>query len=244
MESIKKWIESGCDYSQGVAIYGALPNAKPVLLRNFKARQCALNLEKLKYELRNVTPEIISRAVPAPAPSLPKDIKEDRLPVDVKQTVFYHQLPAELRPVLQEANSLFGEMCLLKVSLNELDPDQESEAMAMQLEIFYKRQQNALCWKKIDYWRQHKKLPAAPVRKVDQLGAAKLYKRQQQLFSSRSKLTKRLQQNEALLEVATNQKDKLRLERNVAKQKKNLLQQEEQLFEITQLIESKHEQEA
>lgn len=240
-------------------MYASLSHFKPILLKNFRQKENAQLLEKLKYELRKELtapqqPPSPQRGNATIAAKLPDGTQKDNaattsapevVPLlgaegakDPKQTVLFHQLPAELRPVLLEAHTLFRENCLLKVQLNELAADQENEALQLQVKIFNNFARNAHCWKQIDYWREHKALaPSAPQGGTfAALTPEQRVKRQAQLWSSISKLKKRLDSNEDALAAATTVKDKTRLEKNVAKQKANILKQEGQLIEITKII--------
>lgn len=245
MESIKTWLESGCDYNQGVQLYASLPGANANLLRLFKKGYSLANAEKLKYELKK-------RLASPPAPKggdehqgestyplkTTLNPKEVPLPEHPRSTPLYHQLPAELRDVLLEAHELFTKNCLLKANLNDLAPEQEDEALAIQKQIFDNRQQNQRCWAKIDHWQRYKTIPVAPVAQnpFKDCSPAELLKKEGNLQSSISKLKKRYALNEAELEAATTVAQKTKLDRALAKQGANLLRQERDLELIRTLI--------
>lgn len=245
MESIKKWINAGCKYYDGVALYATLPECMPTLLANLQQGKNAVRHEKLKYELKKAL-----RSDQAPPPT-PLPSRGDKMPAmipsppaeppaqDVKEKLLFHQLPAELRPVLKEANALFAEKCMLKVALNELAPEMESEALDLCLQIYNLTKHNALCWQKIDYWREHRNLPPLAVPKHSTMGGAQLVKKQQNLFSSISRLKKRLNDNRSLIAITDGLKAVAKLQRAIAKQEGNLMKQEDELLHITQLIEAK-----
>lgn len=246
MESIKKWFDGNCPYPEGVALYAVLPTCMPNLLKRFKSGNDAARLEKLKYELRKAagsawpSATVVIKATEPKVPAIISDPKRSVIP-DVRATPLFHQLPQELRPVLLVAGNLFKENCMLKTELNDLAPEMESEAFDIQIRIFNNIKKNALCWQKIDHWQEHKTIFKAAPSKAAQLTAPQLVKRQAQLFSSISKLKKRLHANREALPLETTTKGITQRQRIIAKQAANLMAQETQLLEITHLIDPKHE---
>lgn len=266
MESISNWLKNKGSYAEGVALYAAIPGMKPTLLKMLSKGETATNKEKLTYELKkiapvkNISPVIMgvdfgnrdvtaytlaqktadkgmifvagtARREPSP-PAEPKP----------KNSLLYHQLPIELRADLQAANALFSENCRLKVQLNELPAEAESEALAIQLKIWHNMKQNENHWARINFWQTHKRLPATVVIQPEKLNPFYLAKRQQNLFSSRGKIKKRVAITETELAQATKPKDKTRLQKQLAKQTENLLKQEKELLEITALIDKRNGQ--
>jgi len=247
MESIQKWLDTGCKYPEGVELYAAMPGCMPLLLRRLQEGHDPVKHEKLKYELRKILKQNIVPAQPQPV-AIPAAVTpvvvvahapaEPPAP-DAKQKLLFHHLPPELRPVLQEANALFAEKCLLKTTLNDLAPEMESEALELCTRIYALTQKNARCWQKIDYWQEHRKVPPLEVPKHSALGGAQLAKKQQNLFSSISRLKKRLEQNRLQYEAAEHVAARARLLAAIAKKAGNLIKQEDELLHITQLIEAK-----
>lgn len=240
MESVNTWFENGCGYWPGVELYATTKGAKPTLLRNLRKKESAENLQKLKYELEPF------RTAPAPVPQpkpAPKQTKPTvkAIPVPETNPVLFHSLPAALRPVLLEANACFREACMLKAELNDLPADAEQEALRLQLKIFSLMKKNALCWERIDHWERHGRTLVEEKPTFQKLSGGLQAKRQALLFSSISKLKKRLQANIDMLANTTDLKQRTRLEKNVAKQSGNLLNQETQLAELTALIDSRDE---
>jgi hypothetical protein len=247
MESIQKWLDTGCKYPEGVALYATMPGCMPVLLKRLQEGHTPVKHEKLKYELRKILKQNPA-PVPAPTPVPAAAAKPIPMPVpvtaeprapDAKQKLLFHQLPPELRPVLQEANALFAEKCLLKTMLNDLAPEMESEALELCIRIYSLTQKNARCWQKIDYWKEHRALPPLEAPKHYDLGGAQLAKKQQNLFSSISRLKKRLEQNRLQYEAEERTAARARLLIAIAKKAGNLIKQEDELLAITSLIESK-----
>lgn len=249
METIQKWLQDPKDYFAGIALYATIPGCKTVLLANLKKRETAAMREKLKHELKQYVlqnSKTESKAV-APIPKAPAvakvvpSVKPAPTKKNPKETVLYHQLPAELRPALLEAHNLFNEMCLLKAALNDLLPEQESEALELQLQIHALRKKNELCWSRIDLWKTHKRLPAVTISKNEALNSDRRVKKQQNLFSSRSRLEKRYHLNLQRLQQVTSVKERTKLEKAIAKQAQNLIKQNDQLIELTALIDRKDE---
>ena len=240
MEILQKWFNDGCDYALGVVIYSQLPKHNPTLLKNLQRKQNSFNAEKLKYELKkylehfrqNAFVQDIQKEV-AQLPAAPvKKVTES----EKKQAVLFHQLPESMRPILLEANQLFKENCLLKVNLNELPAHAEKEAIAIQIKIHNNFKKNQLCWQKIDLFLEKRIIPEPAKHGFENLTPAGLLRQQQLLYASISKLNTRLKNNREALEKATVLAVKSKIERQIAKQEENLLQQNEKLIIISNLI--------
>lgn len=237
MEIIQEWLEGDCDYTFGVAIYGDLPKHNRNLLSMFKKKENTVNREKLKHELQKFlnapTPVVaVAKVIPIKITSVETAI----LANENKQALFFHQLPPELQPVLLEANQLFKENCFLKVQLNDLPQHAEKKAIETQLQIHRNFEQNSLCWKKIDYFLEHRVVPADKVSELEGYTPAGLLRKQQLLYASISKLNSRLKDNNEKLPFAVYVADKSKLERLIMKQEANLLKQNQELITISKLI--------
>lgn len=243
--SVKDWFDNKCPYEQGVQLYAILPGCNPTLLKNFTKRQSPQLYEKLKYELKkklNDAPVVKQNEVQ----TIQTVEKEEINPISnalqmssKKEPVYFHQLPEELRPVLLDANNHFREMCLLKVQLNELPGHKEKEALSIQLQINALQKKNALCWKKIDYYQEHKQMLQEKEKEAINLSPAKLLQKEQYLFSSISRLKKRLKENKQLQKVANSIKECNSLSRKIAKQHANILNKETELQHVKELINAK-----
>ena len=163
-------------------------------------------------------------------------IEQQQTNYTTKQALYFHELPAELRPILLEANTLFKEMCLLKVQLNELPAEAETKALELQTEIAQKQKKNALCWEKLDYWKTHKVAPKEAKGKFETLSPANLVKQEQYLFTSISKMKKRLELNRELLKTASGVIEVNKIQRTIAKQESTLIAKNEELLKIKALI--------
>ena len=246
MNAIEQWKSKGAPYNEGVLLYGTLPNNNKTLLKNFQKKHSPQLYEKLKYELSkidNYNQPSLSAHLPQ-KPSQQSTSKTDvvhyieaqQTQFVTKQALYFHELPAALRPILLEANALFKEMCLLKVQLNELPVEAEIKALAIQLKISEKQKHNALCWEKLDYWKIHKVAPKEAKGKFETLTPANLVKKEQYLFASISKMKKRLLENKDLLNVANGVNEVNKVQRIIAKQQSALIAKNEELINIKRII--------
>ncbi len=248
MNAIEQWKANGTPYQEGVLLYASFPSHNKTLLKNFQRKETAQLLEKLKYELSKIdksvkaTP-IKNKVVEKPiigqkvsTPTVAQYIEQQQTNYVTKQALYFHELPAELRPILLEANTLFKEMCFLKVQLNELPAEAESKALSIQIDIAKKQKQNALCWEKLDYWKTHKVAPKEAKSKFETLSPANLVKQEQYLFASISKMKKRLELNRELLKTTVGVIELNKLQRTIAKQESTLIAKNEELLKIKALI--------
>lgn len=238
MEIIKEWLEGDCDYTFGVAIYGDLPKCNRNLLTMFQKKESGFNRDKLKNELQKfinapVVVPIVKKVIPVIKVN---SVETAVLANEAKQALFFHQLPAELQPVLLEAHQLFKENCFLKVQLNDLPVYAEKQALDLQIKIARNFEQNALCWKKIDYFLEHRVVPQSKQSEHENLTPAGLLRKQQLLYASISKLKSRLAENNTKLPLAVYVTDRNKIERVIMKQEENLLKQNEELLIISKLI--------
>jgi hypothetical protein len=253
MNAIEQWKAKGAPYKEGVLLYASFPTHNKMLLKNFERKQSDQLHEKLKYELSKIDKSVQnqSKAVNTnqnqsePVKSIQKQsndvsvvqyIEQQQTQHTTKQALYFHELPASLRPVLLEANTLFKEMCLLKVQLNELPAEVESKALEIQLQIAQKQKRNELCWEKLDYWKTHKVAPKEAKSKFETLTPANLVKQEQYLFASISKMKKRLEANKELLKSANGINEVNKLQRSIAKQESTLIAKNEELITIKRLI--------
>ena len=246
MNAIEQWKANGTPYNEGVLLYASLPAHNKVLLKNFQKKQSPQLLEKLKYELSKIdkSEKVIEKPIirqKVSGQNLSKNevvqyIEQQQTDYTTKQALYFHELPQEMRPFLLEANTLFKEMCFLKVQLNELPAEAENKALEIQLEISNKQKKNALCWEKIDYWKTHKVAPKEAKSKFETLSPANLVKQEQYLFASISKMKKRLEGNKELLNTTIGVAELNKLQRTIAKQERNLIAKNEELLQIKALI--------
>ena len=253
MNAIEQWKANETPYNEGVLLYASLPAHNKVLLKNFQKKQSPQLLEKLKYELSKIDQSEKTISIKKESPvyklniningnqktpeiSVVQYIEQQQTNYTTKQALYFHELPAELRPILLEANTLFKEMCLLKVQLNELPAEAETKALQIQTDISQKQKRNALCWEKLDYWKTHKIAPKEAKGKFETLSPANLVKQEQYLFASISKMKKRLELNRELLKTASGVIEVNKIQRTIAKQESTLIAKNEELLKIKALI--------
>lgn len=246
MDAVAQWLENGALYDEGVLLYETLPSHNKLLLKNFKRKSTPQLQEKLKYELKKFAKAVTSNSVNTTSSSVvivteKKESIINFIEVNYEneekhQAIFFHDLPTELRPFLLQANTLFKEMCFLKVQLNDLPPLAESKALEIQLKISKKQKENSNCWKKIDYWKEHKVAPKLSNSKAEKLTPAQLVKREQLLFASISKLNARLKSNKEKLASTNSLNESNKLHRAISKQENNLLIKNDELLNIKRLI--------
>lgn len=254
MNAIEQWKANGTPYNEGVLLYASLPTHNKVLLKNFQKKQTPQLLEKLKYELskidnsaqtvtnvqkRTKTEQNGTIGQKVSKTEVVQYIEQQQTNYTTKQALYFHELPAELRPILLEANTLFKEMCLLKVQLNELPAEAEIKALQLQTEIAQKQKKNALCWEKLDYWKTHKIAPKEAKGKFETLSPANLVKQEQYLFASISKMKKRLELNRELLKTASGVIEVNKIQRTIAKQESTLIAKNEELLNLKNIINGK-----
>lgn len=247
MERIIFWLESkDSDYFEGLRLYESLPTHNKNLVRNLKRTESAFNRQKLIYELKKVVNvPIQKKELPIYTTSPVVEITISPSPVltsvqdhEKKIAPLFHQLPAQVRPILLEANNLFKENCLFKTELNELHADQEAEALAIQIQIDRNEKANTLAWSKIDYYLEHKRLPPTSKVSLSKWSIDKLMYKRNLIEASLSKQRKRLTTNKEKLSILEGT-ELHKLQRTVAKQEKAVLEKEEQLFKIKEELNGK-----
>lgn len=253
MNAIEQWKANGNPYNEGVLLYATFPNHNKMLLKNFQKKQSPQLLEKLKYELSKIdnssqcrskmvktdvsrSKEVTGSEARLNSVSVVQYMEQKETKYATKQALYFHELPVELRPVLLEANTLFKEMCMLKVQLNELPAEANIKALQIQIAIANKQNQNALCWAKLDYWKTHKVAPKDAKGKFESFTPANLVKQEQYVFASISKMKKRLELNRELLKTASGVVEVNKIQRLIAKQEGALIAKNEDLLQIKALI--------
>lgn len=236
--TIKSWFESGCDYASGVDLYSQQQKCNLNLLKVFKKKESIQNLEKLKYELKKI---LQNEAVIIEKPKEINKPEKEQESQDPKKSIFFHELPEELRPVLLEAHDYFKKNCLLKTKLNELPEASENKALQLQLEIDHNWKKNKICWTKIDHYLTYKKLPKTIKVKnpFSDFTPAALVRRQQQLYSNRSRTEKRLKENRQLIKNVEDRREYERLNKLIIKQENTLIKVNQDLTIITAMIDGK-----
>ncbi len=244
MITVQQWLDNNGTYSDGLKLYEDFATHNKNLFRVLKRKKSPVNLQKLTYELKKLDakpkkPKKVIVSKIDVAPTQIQVVQQTLQTFTRKQSVYFHQLPEILHPTLLEANSLFKEMCMLKVQLNNLHGNAVKQANALQVDIYNKQQKNALLWSKIDHYNQYGQLPEQPEDPFADLTPAQLLRKNASLDSSISQIKTRINHNKKELTKTTDQNQINILNRKIAKSEAKLLIKEEQLLNIKDLINGK-----
>ena len=244
MITVQQWLDNNGTYSDGIKLYQTFSTHNKNLLRVLKRKKSPVNLQKLTYELTKLDkkplPKIKVKHISVVKAPTQTQVVQHKLQVfQKKQSVYFHQLPEALHPTLLEANTLFKQMCMLKVQLNSLPDNAVKQANALQVDIYTKQQKNALLWSKIDHYKQHGQLPTPPEEPFINLTPAQLLRKNASLDSSISQLKTRIKNNKSELSLTKDQNQINIINRKLAKSEAKLLIKEEQLLSIKDLINGK-----
>lgn len=185
---IQSWLNTGCNYKEGIDIYSQLPHNKN-LLRLFRLRETKYNREKLKSELTKYL--MLQKGTSALKKNIESaDIKKEFIPKlsNIKPIAYY---PQELHPVYQKRNFTYYEACSKKIKLNSLSEDQQIIALQLQTEIFELWKVNDRCFEILTHYEQTKRiLPWKTEKNYSSLTPQQLVNERQRLYSAVSKRKK------------------------------------------------------
>lgn len=236
--NIKEWFTNGCNYEDGVAIYASLKTAKPNLIQLFKRKKSNAFLEKLKYELSkhkydvsSFTPlQIEKPKTVKPAITLHKE-------PPAYKSVLIADFPVALHPVYIQQKNDFATACSLKIQLNNLPADDEENALKLCLEIDRLFNAIELAWKKLDHYTEHKTILEVQTNDFSGLTPAQQIQRRN---TKRSNLTKAKKRLEVLRSRASlNKSQQTKKEVAIEKQLSKINQIEEDILQLTNLINAK-----
>lgn len=233
---ITEWFNNGCNYDEGVAIYASLKDAKPNLLSLFKKKNSSAFLEKLKYELskHKESKETFTILIAQ------KEVTKINIitPESNYKPLRVSDFPMALHPVYLKKKQDFGMACSLKMQLNNLPDENEEEALKMCLEIDRLFDAIELAWKQLDHYSETKSILNVVINDFQNLTPAQHLQRRNQLRSNRSKAIKRL---EILSKTeAKTISEKTKLEINTEKMKTKITQLDNDIEELTKLIEDRN----
>lgn len=145
---IQEWINSGCDYKDGISILEKM-STNTTLIQLLKKGESPYISSKLKAELlklksTKITVEKIEATAEIENSEKLKEIKS-------KPISLY---PASLHLVYQRRISTFLEACSLKIQLNEVVNNQE-ESLKIQFKIFNLFLENDKCWMVLKKFEEH-----------------------------------------------------------------------------------------
>ena len=238
---INRWFENGCNYSEGVALYGTLKGHSINLLRLFLRKESISNAEKLKYELgKHRKLETTKTATP---PS--KETRQINLLIDVEPKTaktqnnsFYriHQLHKDLHPLVIKQRNDFQTAISLHSQLTTLHPDEEGAALALCIEIENLFDGIETAQKVLDHYVSHKVVLNIAPRSFSNLSPAQLIQSRNNKRVSVSKYKKRANTLKDKLGQNLSKSEKTKSEVAIEKSKNKLLLHELELQQLNELI--------
>ncbi len=235
MEAIKNWFENSKDYYEGVTIYASLPNRKHRLLKRLNRGKSNQNMAALVAELRKYKAKPLIKKTVTPTIHLPVYPTQEQVTIEMEQKKIASEsakaafggirmgdLPPELRIRFIKAQKVFHEMIELKFVLNDL-PDSASEsALKIQLQILELDEERDLIWKELHHWKKHRTLLDVPKDDFSDLTPVQLLRKKNNLKSSISKISKRVDEKYIALDAERDKHKQLLLEGAIRKSE-NLL---------------------
>ena len=247
--NVSQWIKEGSKYADGVALYENFKGHNKLLLKQFSSKKTTYLVEKLKHELLKLDKPVAASPIKLKKKKvlpktnldpqqLPEKIQEERVAIssEKKHKLLMHQLPAELRPLYEEAYSLFIKNCRLKVELNEMPPTINTYELQARMEANWKR--NQWCWNQIGFWQENGVLPTVTPSEFEALTPAQLIKRQQLKWQQISKAEKYIELREKKLKAELPLKDRVKAETELRAKKEKLLQYEAEAIELKNRIDN------
>ncbi len=113
-------------------------------------------LANLKYPIRRLIN--LKKPTPSNKEKLRYELGKHKTKVDHSDRILYSSLPQVLRPKYRERNVLFYQKCELKIQLNALPTEAETEALDIQREIVRIDKVLRRIWKELDLWANEKML--------------------------------------------------------------------------------------
>lgn len=240
---IQKWINNGCDYEEGVRLYAQV-GKNMILLKRFHKNWSAWNEEKLKNELLKFnSSKSIPKKSPQEAPmqptTSPTRTAESPVIKEIKSKPI-SAYPAKLHPVYQLRVNSFYKYASLKMQLNKLAPEKESEALKIQFEIWEEIMTNDKCWKILQHYDETGIiLPLDPSSDFSNLSPQELVNQRQRLYVNKSKRMKTISNLSALLSKEKNEAKKIHTTEKLRKKQGEIQQIENDIQELTTLINGK-----
>lgn len=211
MEDIKNWLAGNKDFSTGRELYmkyGRNQNLRNLFMKRGPTRY---NLSKLISELEAMaagsrpmnnpalpTVKFINSNVKTQAETMTKfssSKADEALTSDFKRytdpknrKIDPEQLPEELKPVFIKVGEMTRKRSFLHSTLEFLPTDQDRKDVAEEIEKLSESIDSA--WKKLDYFRDHGKLPEPKV-KVEKFDSISLLQHRNNLRSQVSKLKRK-----------------------------------------------------
>lgn len=206
---VDKWLDDKGDYTVGLQLYKDQKGSNKALWRYFDRGPSKAHETKLRYELSKFRKLPVKKNKPAVTFKKPE--------VKIDDSYFLENMPLEVRPLRSRAQIVYIEMRELKLQLNDLAPQMEDAAMAIQMQIWYRRKENISLWQQIDYFLENKKLLPTPIDDVDSMSPARLLQVKANMHSQITNHKNTVIKNQQLLDVATDIKSIAKYKRAINK---------------------------
>lgn len=240
--TVQEWFDTGCDYNQGVLIFAKIGKNKN-LLKVFQRKETNWNREKLKYELNKFrtnpvqTPYTATKKIKKPIFSPPsKQIIQvgEMTTIKSKPMAAY---PVSLHSVYQCRIAAFYKAASLKVQLNELPEDAETDALNLQFEIWKAVKENEKCWTILRHYDDTGRImPTESTADFKGLSPQELVNQRQKLYVNKSKRAKTILSKETEISSEINPAKRIKLEEFILKKKEELQAIENDIEQLTTLI--------
>lgn len=245
--TIQDWIDNGCHYEQGILLYAQF-GKNQILLKRFQKNKSDWNEDKLKNELLKFQdiPQTFSRQVPDTLPTEPVNLITE--PTKPEESPAFKEIkskpmsdyPVELHPVYQLRVSSFYRYASLKLQLNKLAPEAESEALKIQFDIWEAVKINDKCWTILRHFDDTGRImPLETSEDFSSLTPIELFNRRQQLRANKSKREATIREMEIKLFSETNAAKKIKLENTISEKKEFVQQMNNDIEQLTSLINGK-----
>lgn len=242
---VNNWFKKGCNYQEGVLLYGSLKGHSSNLLRLFLRKESNQNKAKLAYELAKFKEKKTKIKVISSTPLIPICIdhseayKQHTIPSATGASGHFYrlnELHKDLHPLSIKQRNDFQMAISLHTQLTSLHEDQENEALSLSIKIESLFDSIAAAQKVLEHYIKHKVVLSTAKSSYENLSPAQLVQRRNNKRISVSKYKKKVNAIESELQKTQDhsQKNKLQMALEKATQKK--LQHELELQQLTQLI--------
>lgn len=261
--TVKEWINKGKDYAIGVQLYSASERPNRILIANFLRKETELNRSKLEYELaklgainillpffendseeseelQNQVEELTDEIddLNDQIFDLEEQIKKLELPFNKKKPLAAY--PPELHKTYISRVKSFYYWCELKIKLNNLPDDAETEALELLIEIDKTQAYVNRCWRILDYYDETKNILQDEI-EIDysNLSFDQQSKQKQLIFQNITKRKKTIENLYKRLQKTLDGKKRLTIQNRLHEKHKELFELERKKDELIQLT-SKH----
>ena len=251
---INEWFDNGCNYQEGVTLYGSLKGHSPNLLRLFLRKQSNANSDKLKYELgkyrKSTKTKIVTPAIKQKPQKLKLNshfdnlntgndyIKVDPKTANSKKGSFFslNELHLDLHPLAIKQRNDFQTAISLHAQLVRLHPDEEGAALKLCIQIEDLFDAIETTQKVLDHYVKHKVVLNIEARNFKDLSPAQLLQSRNNKRISVSKYKKKVATLRLQLGQNLSKSEKTKTEVALEKAENKLLHHELELQQLNELI--------